>query len=140
MPKEFLVPLIKPLTRLTLALSCLCLSCATLSAEVDQGEPQAGRTSVRKGDTLDRLIARQWKDHPFRLEVLRRLVVQKNPQAFRAGRADQLIAGASLAWPGPQELQGLLPATAAESGAEVEASEQAVSQSADPRSGWIRYP
>jgi Tfp pilus assembly protein FimV len=140
MPKEFRLLASKPLLRLTAVLAGLCVASPVLPADVEATDTDVARTSVRKGDTLDRLLARHLKDHPFRVEVLRRLVVQKNPQAFRAGRADQLIAGASINWPNQQELQALLPPAPGEPATGTEGTDSEVIQSADPRAGWIRYP
>ncbi len=107
-----------------------------------------GRTvvNVARGQSLDALLRQHLAASPLRVEVLRELTRQLNPQAFASGPGFRLQAGARLQLPTPQDQAqhafGKVLATSdsvqdrgvhersGTGGGSVEAA----------RKGWVRYP
>ena len=97
---------------------------------------------VKKGDTLDRIVSRRLASLPFRPDVLRRALVDKNPGAFKNPKSAILTVGAILQLPTLEDFRYLLPAPVPEM---LQASapppvEAQAEFEPDPRKGWVRFP
>ena len=117
---------------------------------------------VKKGDTLERIVSRRLASLPFKPNVVRKALVDKNPEAFKDAKARKLTVGSTLKLPTLEDFRYLFPgpasappqpappepamaqpgmppsalgqtAGAPPSPAQAEADE-------DPRKGWIKYP
>jgi hypothetical protein len=95
----------------------------------------------KKGETLDKLIARAMSDSPLRADILRDAVVLKNPELFPGGKVRALPPAAKVLIPNVEDLrQFLINKTLAKAETAATPSSAAASPSADERRGWIRYP
>jgi hypothetical protein len=114
------------------------------------GAPHAGpaaghRAQVvpRRGESLDRVIARTLRDSPFRVEVLRESFMRLNRSAFPRGTPNSLVAGATLVVPTPADVLAIVDphrqwsAPPAPAAAPVRAATPAPEAE---RRNWIRYP
>ena len=102
--------------------------------------PPGGAVAVNKGDTLQKIIARSLGHLPFKPEILRAAMMQKNPAAFKSGKPESLAAGSVLQLPTMEDFRRLIPAVAAAC-AEGEGTDGArADAAADPRKGWVRFP
>ena len=54
---------------------------------------------VRRGDSLDRILVKEFGLAPAALKQWRAMVVEQNPSAFKGGNPNRLITGALLARP-----------------------------------------
>ena len=101
----------------------------------------AGTAVAKKGEPLQKLIARSLGNLPFKPEILRDAMIQKNPAAFKNGKPESLIVGSVLQLPTMGDFRRFIPAVAAvcvegegtDGGARADAA-------ADPRKGWVRLP
>ncbi len=100
----------------------------------------SGNAVARKGESLQKLIARSMGNLPFKPEILREAMIQKNPAAFKNGKPESLIVGSVLKLPTMEDFRRFIPAVAAvcvegdgTDGARADAT-------ADPRKGWVRFP
>ena len=121
---------------------------AGAAAAPAQASPSAapGRVvvTVARGQSLDTLLRQHLASSPLKVEVLRELVRQTNPQAFAAGTGFRLVAGARLQLPSAQEqaqhaFGKVLSASMAPGQAESE-ERGGASATAGARRGWVRYP
>lgn len=121
---------------------------AGAAAAPAQASPSAapGRVvvTVARGQSLDTLLRQHLASSPLKVEVLRELVRQTNPQAFAAGTGFRLVAGARLQLPSAQEqaqhaFGKVLSASMAPKQAESE-ERGGASATAGARRGWVRYP
>lgn len=105
---------------------------------------QAGaRTTVTvaRGQALDTLLRQHLTDSPLRVEVLRELVRQLNPQAFAPGSGYRLTAGARLQLPTREDqMRHSFGSTALASKGAAEADSAGNGAAAAARKGWVRYP
>lgn len=90
---------------------------------------------VRRGETLDMIIARSFGDTPIRRSVLRSAFVSANPHAFRRGNPHFMFADVDLRIPGVDEFSGVI---LTDEGRRQMQREQTPSR--QDRSRWIRYP
>ena len=100
--------------------------------------------NVARGQSLDPLLKQHLASSPLRVEVLRELVRQLNPQAFAPGNGYRLIAGARLQLPSTQDqaqhaFGKVLAASMATAPADAE-DRGGPSGTAGARKGWVRYP
>ena len=100
--------------------------------------------TVARGQSLDTLLRQHMSSSPLRVEVLRELVRQANPQAFTPGAGFRLIAGARLQLPSTQDqaqhaFGKVMGASMAAPQAEAE-ERGAASATTGARRGWVRYP
>lgn len=100
----------------------------------------SGTAVARKGESLQKLIARSMGNLPFKPEILREAMIQKNPAAFKNGKPESMIVGSVLKLPTMEDFRRYIPAVAAvcvegdgTDGARADAT-------ADPRKGWVRFP
>ena len=92
--------------------------------------------TVKRGETLDKIIQKTMADSPLRMELLRKAFIQLNPQAFPGGQASRLRADQVLQVPDAMQLlravaMPLLEVTEASRAAPVSAQEQR---------RWVRFP
>ena len=136
--------------------ACLVMPLANASegpaAKVDAAEMDAAVKAVpagpampaivvKKGDTLDKLITRHLKNSPFNQDILRKAVIQKNPAAFKDGKAQGLIVGSQLLWPTMADYRKVLVGAGVGVDGGGQAEEHAAPTGApDPRRGWVRFP
>lgn len=71
-------------------------------------EIRDGLYEVRRGDALDLIIARAFPDTAIRRSVLRDAFVSINPQSFRNGNPNWLLAGTRLRIPQAEDIHALL--------------------------------
>ena len=88
---------------------------------------------VRRGETLDRVIAATMRGSVLNKRVLRKAFVALNPEAFPRGTPHIVLAGALLQIPTITDLRTL---AGAEPGASVKSSSGGT---ADKRN-WVRFP
>ncbi len=92
--------------------------------------------TVKRGETLDKIIQKTMADSPLRIELLRKAFIQLNPQAFPGGQASRMRADQLLQVPDAMQLlravaMPLLEVTEASRAAPVSAQEQR---------RWVRFP
>lgn len=104
----------------------------------------SGTVTVKRGETLDRLIRRTLPDVPLHPDFLRKAFVNLNPQVFPSGSPHQMRSGASLKVPSMPALRQMMmnqyPSVApllTES--EGQMGHKAAADPNDQRR-WVRYP
>lgn len=107
------------------------------AAEVAVTVSAQGSVAVRPGDTLDRLIARHLAHLPLRQALLRQALIKKNPAAFKGGKAEGLLAGATLQLPVLADFRYLF-VTASDALPFTPAAPEPAA--GDPRKSWVRFP
>lgn len=95
---------------------------------------------AKKGESLDRLIARSMKHLPFRQDILRDIVVQKNPGAFKGGNAKSLIGGALIQLPVMSDFRHITHPAEMTATPANETDNSQPSAEPDVRKGWVRFP
>lgn len=124
--------------------TCLAAPASGRQLNVEQGPEGsgAGVTAVvvkaKPGDSLDKLIAAQYKNSPLRVDILRGAVLAANP--ILAGTAVRLKAGQEVVLPAHKDivvavLGALIPAAAPAAPAETRQAPEPMQ-----RRDWIRYP
>lgn len=93
--------------------------------------------TVKRGETLDKIIQKTMADSPLRVELLRKAFIQLNPQAFPGGQASRMRADQLLQVPDAQQL---LRAVAMPMLEVTEASRLAAPVSAQEQRRWVRFP
>jgi Tfp pilus assembly protein FimV len=103
--------------------------------------------AVERGQSLDALLRKHLAASPLKVEVLRDLVRQLNPQAFAPGGGHRLLAGARLQLPSAEDQMrhafgkaGASMASAREETLESAAGPWGNGAAAAARRGWVRYP
>lgn len=71
-----------------------------------------GAMLVKKGDTLERIISRRLASLPFKQDILRKALVDKNPDAFADTKKRKLKVGAVLQLPTLDDFRNLLAPSA----------------------------
>lgn len=104
----------------------------------------SGTVTVKRGETLDRVIRRAMPDVPLHPDFLRKAFVSLNPQVFPSGSPHQMRSGASLKVPSMPALRQMMmnqhPGTAPLLlGTEGEMGHKAAADSNDQRR-WVRFP
>jgi Tfp pilus assembly protein FimV len=122
---------------------------APTSASVGLPVQASGRqaVAVERGQSLDALLRKHLAASPLKVEVLRDLVRQLNPQAFAPGGGHRLLAGARLQLPTAEDQMrhafgksGAAMALAREEAVESAAGPWGNGAAAAARRGWVRYP
>lgn len=67
---------------------------------------------VKKGDTLERIVSRRLASLPFKPNVVRKALVDKNPEAFKDAKARKLTVGSTLKLPTLEDFRYLFPGPA----------------------------
>jgi len=113
---------------------------AAQAAKTVAAPEKNGSVTVKKGDTLLRIIERNLNHLPFKQEILRSAIMQKNPAAFKKGKPETLVAGTVLELPTIEDFRGMVPSVGTV-GAIGTASEDVHAElKSDPRKGWVRFP
>ena len=123
-----------------------------------------GSMLVKKGDTVERIISRRLASLPFKQDILRKALVDKNPDAFTDTKKRKLKVGAVLQLPTLDDFRNLLapsapavsmpmgmpnvpqpgpPPSQAQPAPPPPEAQPAPAQpeaEEDPKKGWIRYP
>ena len=116
---------------------------ATGPPETDAAPPSAMAASpdgsratyrVRRGETLDRVIAATMRGSVLNKKVLRTAFVALNPEAFPRGTPHIILSGALLQIPTTTDLRNL---AGAKPGASVTSSSGGGS---DDKRNWVRFP
>jgi len=112
-------------------------SAATLTVAPPTAAPPVTVYQVKKGDTLDKLVATYYKSSPLKPEVLRSAVLTANPAL--AGKKPVLKPGSQLMLP---EHGQIMWATLAPWVPEQALAAQANANSTDTtaRRDWVRFP
>lgn len=97
---------------------------------------------VKKGDTLSRIVARNLDALPFKQEIVRTAVIQKNPAAFKDGKPESMIEGAVIQFPTMEDFRRMIPALGAigASGASGSAEGGYADGEPDVKRSWVRFP
>ena len=155
--------LIRDLSCFVLLFGSATVVCAADSNASGQGAPASAQPAaatvkapptrdsvvVKKGDTLDKVVARSLGDLPFRQDVLRRALLEKNRVIFKDGKPPRrLPPGAVLQVPLLDDFRRIVFGDAACRPAEentqtdspqiAEAPQPA--EGVDSRKAWVRYP
>ena len=133
-----------------LALASETNAVAAQAAKTAAAAEKNSSVTVKKGDTLLKIIERNLHHLPFKLELLRTAIMQKNPAAFKKGKPETMLAGAVLQLPTIEDFRRMVPSlgTASEDAHAKPASDphgKAPEDShaeweSDPRKGWVRFP
>jgi len=67
---------------------------------------------VKRGDTVERIISRRLASLPFKQDILRKALVDKNPDAFADAKKRKLKVGAVLQLPTLDDFRNLLTPSA----------------------------
>lgn len=102
--------------------------------------PAVPAVVVKKGESLDKLIARHVKNSPFSQDIVRKAVIQKNPNAFKDGKAQGIVVGAQLQWPTMADYRKVLAGAGVSVDGGQRPEDSAPVAAPDPRKGWVRYP
>ena len=96
----------------------------------DENVMNSGYYLVQPGDTLDEIIAQVVGETPIRRRIMREAFVQANPNSFRNGNPNYMLAGVRLRVPVAEDIIELL--------FDMDSPEmRSMSQS---REGWVRFP
>ena len=96
----------------------------------DDAVISSGYYLVQPGDTLDEIIAQLVGETPIRRRIMREAFVQANPNSFRNGNPNYMLAGVRLRVPDADDIIELL--------FDMDSPEmRSMSQS---REGWVRFP
>ena len=104
----------------------------------------SGTVTVKRGETLDRLIRRTLPDVPLHPDFLRKAFVNLNPQVFPSGSPHQMRSGASLKVPSLPALRQMMMnqypgAAPLLTESEGQMGHKAAADPNDQRR-WVRYP
>lgn len=141
-------PILKTYATLGFIFVMAALSTTTSAAAPSAPAPVVpdGAVLVKRGDTLERVISRGMASMPFKPAILRKALIDKNPDAFTDTRKRNLKVGAILQLPTLEDFRHLLPPTATPMAVPVAtppvpdpAPAQAEAEE-DPKKGWVRYP
>lgn len=104
----------------------------------------SGTVTVKRGETLDRVIRRALPDVPLHPDFLRKAFVSLNPQVFPSGSPHQMRSGASLKVPSMPALRQMMMNQYPGAAPLLHESEgqMANKAAADPNDQrrWVRYP
>jgi hypothetical protein len=120
---------------------------------------------VKRGDTVERIISRRLASLPFKQDILRKAVVEKNPDAFTDPKKRKLKVGAVLQLPTLDDFRNLFappsPAMGGMPGGPMSMpmpggpmampmpmpmpggpmpAQAPPEEEEDPKKGWVRYP
>ena len=95
------------------------------------GPSTSGTYTVKRGETLDRVIRKLAPNSELRLSMLRRAFVQANPHAFRRNNPNWLYSGVVLKVPDLDDLRRVI---FKDSGNSLKKN------ISDEKAGWVRFP
>ena len=96
----------------------------------DESAMSSGYYLVQPGDTLDAIIAQLIGETPIRRRILREAFVQANPNSFRNGNPNYMLAGVRLRVPDADDIIGLL----------FDMDSPTMRNISQSREGWVRFP
>jgi Tfp pilus assembly protein FimV len=103
----------------------------------------AGTLVVQRGQTLDMIIRRHLPDSPYKIEIVRRAIIEMNPAVFPARTPHLMRAGAQMVLPTPEQIrQSVLASNPAMKPYLMADEEQAGTRASRQRdqSRWVRFP
>ena len=92
---------------------------------------------VKKGDTLNKIIKTTFNQHPLKMKVIRKVIIDNNRKAFPTGKPTSMQAGATIMIPSFGEIFGM---TSQEEGISTMTKQVNPYISTDPHRGWVRFP
>ena len=95
------------------------------------------RYIVKKGDTLNEIIKATFNQHPLKMEVIRKAIIENNKKVFPTGKPTSMQAGATLVIPSFGQIGGV---TGREEGISTMTRKENPYVSTDPHRGWVRFP
>ena len=95
------------------------------------------RYIVKKGDTLNEIIKATFNQHPLKMKVIRKAIIDNNKKAFPTGKPTSMQAGATLIIPSFGQIGGI---TSREEGISTMTRKENPYVSTDPHRGWVRFP
>ena len=95
------------------------------------------RYVVKKGDTLNKIIKATFNQHPLKMKVIRKAIIENNKKAFPTGKPTSMQAGATLIIPSFGQIGGM---TSHEKGISSMTKKENPYISTDPHRGWVRFP
>ena len=95
------------------------------------------RYLVKKGDTLNNIIKATFNQHPLKMQMIRKAIIDNNKKAFPTGKPNSMQAGATIIIPSVAAINGMV-----NEGVEVPAMTPKPNPyvSTDPHRGWVRFP
>ena len=93
--------------------------------------------TVKRGETLDKIIQKTMADSPLRIELLRKAFIELNPQAFPGGQASRMRADQLLQVPDAMQV---LRAVAMPLLEVPDAPRVNAPVSAQEQRRWVRFP
>ena len=93
--------------------------------------------TVKRGETLDKIIQKTMADSPLRVELLRKAFIELNPQAFPGGQASRMRADQLLQVPDAMQV---LRAVAMPLLEVPDAPRVNAPVSAQEQRRWVRFP
>jgi len=118
-------------------------SSATAAAPAQHSALMPGTLVVQRGQTLDMIIRRHLPDSPYKIEILRRAIIDMNPGVFPARTPHLMRAGAQIMLPTPDQIrQSVLASHPAMKPYLMADEEQAGARASRQRdqSRWVRFP
>ena len=95
------------------------------------------RYVVKKGDTLNKIIKATFNQHPLKMKVIRKAIIENNKKAFPTGKPTSMQAGATLIIPSFGRIGGM---TRHEESISTMTKKENPYISTDPHRGWVRFP
>lgn len=89
---------------------------------------------TQKGDTVDKIVARTLGHLPLRTDVLRKALIQRNPEVFPKGKVGRIPVGSTIYLPSHEDFR------VAALGQQAKPITQVADTQVDERRGWIRFP
>ncbi len=130
-------------TTLAQAPSATPVSSAPAAASLQHSAPMPGTLVVQRGQTLDMIIRRHLPDSPYKIDIVRRAIIDMNPAVFPARTPHLMRAGAQMVLPTPDQIrQSVLARHPAMKPYLVSDEEQAGNRASRQRdqSRWVRFP
>ncbi len=130
-------------TTLAQAPSATPVSSAPAAASLQHSAPMPGTLVVQRGQTLDMIIRRHLPDSPYKIDIVRRAIIDMNPAVFPARTPHLMRARAQLVLPTPDQIrQSVLARHPAMKPYLVADEEQAGARASRQRdqSRWVRFP
>ena len=130
-------------TTLAQAPSATPVSSAPAAAPLQHSAPMPGTLVVQRGQTLDMIIRRHLPDSPYKIDIVRRAIIDMNPAVFPARTPHLMRAGAQMVLPTPDQIrQSVLARHPAMKPYLVSDEEQAGNRASRQRdqSRWVRFP
>lgn len=119
------------------------VSSAPAAAPLQHSAPMPGTLVVQRGQTLDMIIRRHLPDSPYKIDIVRRAIIDMNPAVFPARTPHLMRAGAQMVLPTPDQIrQSVLARHPAMKPYLVADEEQAGARASRQRdqSRWVRFP